>query len=954
MVVPAIELRAIEVSSNCTTTWLRIDGYRDRMPTLATKLRVPALRRELVPRARLLEGLSSKSGSVPRLVLIAAPAGFGKTTLLNQWLALETKIADDQPVSVAWVSLDSGDSDVRRFLMDLIESVGRVADGVGADALALLGSTRDLLIEDILASLLNDLDEVDGRTVLALDDYHLADSSEVHQAVTFLLDNLPPRLTIAITTRADPPLPLARLRTRGQLLEVRAADLRFTQDEAESFFNEVMDLDLGPARVAALEARTEGWAAGLQLAALSARAHTKTGVPGAVDEFVDAFSGSHRFVLDYLVEEVLGSQTQEMREFLISTSVLHQMTGDLCDALTGSTGGTESLEALDKGNVFIVPLDDRRQWYRYHHLFADALRARAMSQSPERVAEHHRAASRWYAEQGMLADAFTHASASGDAERTADIFELGLPDLRKRRQDQTLLDWLAVLPEEVVRVRPLLATAFAWSRLVQGDLDGVGEWLDLAESGLSADAAPIAWLTIGRLADVAQERDNTLRMLPATVAVYRASLAQARGQTEDSIAHAQRAQALADPRDHFARGAAAGFLGLAAWARGDLLTAVETFGEAVQQLHAADNVSDELGASVVLASMSLALGRPDEARQIYEQSLKTADQHPGPALSITGDLHVGLADVLREEACLEAAAQHLKEARELGDIASLPENRYRWYAAMAGLLIAEGDLNGADQMLHEAEQRYIPGFFPDVRPIPAAQARVWISQGRFGEARRWAEQHRANDIDQGSYLDEFNQLTLARLLVAEHRTASDSLADHIDRALAILNRIIESVGPARTSSLVEATIVRAMAHHAAANLDDALADIRAAITVGVPVGYRRLFLDEGEPMTDLLRAVLSSATGEAVAEFASLLLAAAEPQRASSIVVAASPGGDALSDRELDVLRMLATELTGPQIARQLFISVNTLRTHTKRIFTKLDVNTRRAAIARAQHLDLL
>ncbi|MGV1037032.1 MAG: LuxR C-terminal-related transcriptional regulator [Candidatus Nanopelagicales bacterium] len=889
---------------------------------------------------------------MPRLVLIAAPAGFGKTTLLSQWLAPEVENADEQPVRVAWVSLDSGDSDVRQFLTDLIASVSRCADGVGEDALVLLDSARTLLTEDILASLLNDLDGVDGRTVLALDDYHLADSPAVHEAVTFLLDHLPPRITVAITTRADPPLPVARLRSRGELVEVRAADLRFTQDEADVFLNKVMDLDLDPARVAALEARTEGWAAGLQLAALSARAHANAGTPDALDDFVDAFSGSHRFVLDYLVEEVLANQTEEMRRFLIATSVLDQMTGELCDLLTGRKDGGQSLEALDRGNVFVVTLDERRQWYRYHHLFADALRARLMSEAPGRVGGLHAAASRWYSGHGMLADAFTHARASGDAERTADLVELGLSDLRKRRQDQTLLDRLAVLPEEIVRVRPLLATGVAWSRLVQGELAGCEEWLDSAEAGLATGVAPIAWSTGGPSSDLRQGRDYELRMLPTTIAVYRASVAQARGDIDGTIAHARRAQALADPRDHLARGAAAGFLGLAAWAAGDLLTAVDTFGDAVKQLHAAGSVADELGASVVLASMSLALGRPDEARLIYEQSLRTAERHSGSALSVTGDLHVGLADVLREEGEVEAAAQHLNEARELGDVASLPENRYRWYAAMAGLLTVEGDLDGADQMFDKAEQLYLPGFFPDVRPIAAARARVWIAQGRLEEARGWAEQHRAKGADPGGYLDEYNQLTLARLLIAEHRTVSRGGSGFVDQALFLLNQLVAPVRDARTSSLVEAGIVRALAHSAAGNLDDALVDIRTAITQGVPAGYRRLFLDEGAPMTDLLHALLASSDRGSEADLARRLLAASTLRPGAA--AASSVHHDALSERELDVLRLLATDLAGPEIARQLFISVNTLRTHTKRIFTKLGVNTRRAAVSRARELELL
>jgi len=301
---------------------------------------------------------------MPRLVLVSAPAGFGKTTLIAQWLASNGQVPTGQAPRVAWLSLDAEDSELRRFVTHLVAAIQTSSPQVGAEALALLESERALPTEAVLVSLINDLDELAGPTVLALDDYHVIDAPDIHESVTFLLDYLPPQVTIAITTRADPPLPLARLRGRGELLELRAADLRFTADEADAFLNHVMGLNLDPAHVAALEHRTEGWAAGLQLAALSARGHTGTG--DTVADFVDAFTGSHRFVLDYLVEEVLNSQPDDVRGFLLDTSLLQQLTGPLCDALTGRDDGRQRLEILERGNLFVIPLDDQRQWYRYH------------------------------------------------------------------------------------------------------------------------------------------------------------------------------------------------------------------------------------------------------------------------------------------------------------------------------------------------------------------------------------------------------------------------------------------------------------------------------------------------------------------------------------------------------------------------------------------------------------
>jgi LuxR family maltose regulon positive regulatory protein len=928
------------------------------MPVLGTKLHLPAPRRQLVPRPRLTARLLADPRSRPRLVLVAAPAGFGKTTLLTQWLATAHSGADALVGCVAWLSLDADDSDLTRFLTHVVAALQTTNPVIGSDAVALMDTDRGFVTAEVLVSLVNDLDTIAGPTVLALDDYHVVDAPAVHEAVSFLLDNLPSQITVAITTRADPPLPLSRLRARDEVVELRSSDLRFTDDEAELFLNEVMGLHLQPDHVAALETRTEGWAAGLQLAALSARGRTAA---GDVGRFVDAFTGSHRFVLDYLLEEVLRSQPEHVRAFLLDTSVLGELCAPLCEAVTGRADGRQMLEELERSNLFLIPLDDHRQWFRYHHLFADALLAHLTATTPERPFRLHQAAARWHAEQGRFDDAVAHALAAGTTEYAGDLVELAIPGIRKHRQDRALRDWLRALPDDVIRRRALLATFTGWVRLSEGDLDGADAWLDSAQEALEAgqDAGvPMrqpAWgeALSAPLGAAVEERAQELRVLPATIEVYRASIAQGRGDLDGTIRHARRASELAGPEDHLARSGATGFQGLASWAAGDLETAIDTFSECVRQLHLAGDIADGLGATVVMASMWWARGRPDEARRQYEHALSTAEGIEGPRLSTTGDLHVGLADVLREQGALDEAATHLQTARELGERASLPENRFRWYAVMAGLLRARGDLDAAVDLLEQAEPMYLPGFFPDTRPIPAGIARLRIAQGKLAEAWDWAHQHAVPPDADPTYLAEFNLLTLARLLLAQYRTDGDQAG--LDTAIRLLDRVVLAADRAdRGGSIIEARLVLALARHAHSDEQRAFDDLGHAVNQGVPAGYFRLFLDEGPAVENLLRGMAAS-TLPGSGHAADLLRAGTPPtQMASQPALDVTSGGEGLSVRELEVLRLLATELTGPEMAEQLFVSVNTLRSHTKHIFTKLQVNTRRAAVLRAGDLGLL
>jgi LuxR family transcriptional regulator, maltose regulon positive regulatory protein len=892
-------------------------------PVLATKLFAPARRPQLVARPRVADRLGTTLDAGHRLTLVSAPAGFGKTTLLSDWLGQRR-----EHTRVGWLSLDDGDNDLTRFVAHLVAALRRA--GLDVDA-AVVESVSTVPAAAALTPLVNDLarageHEPGTQWILVLDDYHVIGAPEVHEAVTFLLDHLPDRLHLVVATRSDPPLPLARLRSRGQLSEVRAADLRFSPAEAREFLTRVMGLELTAADVAALEDRTEGWIAGLQLAALSLRGITD---PDEVAAFIRAFTGSNRFVIDYLADEVLARQRPQIRDFLLRTSVLDQLNGPLCDAVTGGNGGTRTLEDLERGNLFVVPLDTDRSWYRYHHLFADVLHARLLAEHSEQVPDLHQRASDWFAARGLVADAVRHALVAENFDRAGFLMEQALPELRRTRQDGLLMTWVRSLPAPVVRRSPVLSIVSSWSLLMSGDLDAAETRLDDAESALAAGAQDR-----GLAATWADTED--LRTAPATVSVYRASLAQARGDVAGTVHHARRALDLAGPEDHFVRGAGSGFLGLAAWAAGNVDEALSTFSEAVRSLHAAGNFVDELDSTVVLADMWIASGRPGRARRLYERALRTATEGGAPYPRATADLHVGLAELDRELNDLTSAEAHLESARVLGERTSITENRHRWYVAMAQVRAANGEYDTATRLLGEAEALYRRGFYPDVRPIAALRARVQIAGGNLSSAGGWAEERAVSVDDEPDYLREYEHLTLARLLLARDRDGA-ALLGLLDRLHAA------AVETGRAGSVREIRMLQALAHHSRGELPQALAALdRSLVDTPEPGSHVRLYLDEGVPMLALLHHASAHEQARRLLEHTG---SPAEPQQTS---------GDPLSHRELQVLRLLDSELTGPEIARELYVTLNTLRTHTKRIFTKLDVTTRAAAVRRAHERGLL
>jgi len=902
------------------------------IPLLETKLYVPRPRRGLVPRARLSERLDR--GVESKLTLVSAPAGFGKSTLLAAWLA--SGPADDR--SVAWLSLDESDDEPGSFWAYLISALQTVAPGLGANALSQVQGPQPPPIEAVLAALLNELSALPNDIVLVLDDYHMVDVHDIQVGMAFLLEHLPPRLHLVITTRADPALPLARLRARGELVEIRAADLRFTPDEADAYLNGMMGLDLAARDVAALEGRTEGWIAALQLAALSIQGRED------IAGFIAGFAGDDRYIVDYLVEEVLQRQPERVRSFLLETSILGRLNGPLCDAVTGHDGGKAMLEALDRGNLFLVSLDDRRQWYRYHQLFADVLRAHLLDERSDLVPDLHRRASDWYEQNGERSEAIRHSLAADDFARAADLIELAVPAMRQTRQEATVLGWLRALPSEVFNDRPVLSVHYAGTLLLSGELEGVETRLRDAERWLDTDPTRPGPSATGMIVVDKEE----FRALPCLIATYRAASALIAGDVASTMRYARLALDLAPTDDHLFQGPPAGLLALAYWWSGNLEDAHRSYVDCAGHLEHAGYISDVIGCSISLADIRIEQGRLREAMSTYERGLQRATEHGAPVLRGAADMHVGMSELFLERDDLAAARHHLAMSRESGEHAGLEQNAYRSRVATARIRAAEGDLDGAADLLDEAERQYVSDFLPDVRPIAALRARVWVAQGKLAEASAWAREQGLSAEDDLTYLREFQHITLARLLMA--RSKRDRADDSVGVAMELLGPLLRAADEGqRTGHVIEILILQALAHQMRGDIPAALGPLGRALALAEPEDYVRIFLDEGAPMVALLEA---AARQGIATDYVRRLLAApgrtGESPRANQTLV------EPLSERELEVLRLLSTDLSGPDIARELVVSLHTVRSHTKNVYAKLGVNDRRAAVRRAGELGLL
>jgi LuxR family maltose regulon positive regulatory protein len=839
--------------------------------------------------------------------------------------------------------LDEGDSDLTRFLIYLVSALQTIAPNIGEDVLGALQAPQPPPTESILTILLNEITNIPDNFIFVLDDYHMVDSKAVDDALTFLIDHQPPQMHLAITTREDPNLPLARLRVRNQLTELRVTDLRFTPSEAAEFLDQVMGLSLSAEDIAALEARTEGWIAGLQLAALSMKGQQD------VHGFIQAFAGDHRYIVDYLVEEVLQRQLEDIRNFLLQTSILERLNGPLCDVVTTQAGSKSKLESLQRDNLFLIPLDDKRHWYRYHYLFADVLRMHLTAEQPDLVPILHNRASIWYEQNGLTADAIRHALSAEDFERAAELIERALPILRQSRQESTLLGWLKELPDELFQNHLVLNVNYAGTLLQTGQFDGVEARLRDIEQWLATpEDIRFRPVYVG---------EEDFQRLPSSVAMYRAAIALAQGDLVNAMNHARKVLELAREDNDFPRGAASSLLGLASWASGDLETGYRMFAEGMSHLQKVGFISDVIGGSVTLADIRITQGRLREAMNIYERGLQLATKQGASVLRGAADMHVGMSALYFERNELNTAEQHLLKSKELGELNELLKNPYRWRVTKAQIREAQGDLEGALNLLDEAEKLYMSDFSPNVRPISVLKARVWIKQGELEKTLGWVRERKLSIEEKPNYLREFEQITFARILLSQYQ--SDHSISLLLDAIGLLERLVKAADEGgRMGSVIEILLLQALAHQMHEDISAALISLERALKLAEPEGYMRIFLAEGPSMAELIREV--DAIG-ILPNYTSKLLSAFEvedqgldEETPPSAAPVSSSLIEALSQRELDLLRLFKTELSGPEIAQELVIALSTVRTHTKSIYNKLNVNSRRAAVKKAIELGLI
>jgi LuxR family maltose regulon positive regulatory protein len=896
------------------------------IPLLLTKFNLPAPGAKFVPRPRLLHILDEGLGSNTSLILVCGPAGYGKTTLVSQWLQTSPEIHPDR---YAWLTLESGDDDLTRFLTYFVTAIQRLRPGFGEAVLKMLQTHKPQPSAVLATLLVNELSELPRRIFLILDDYHLITAQPIQSIIAFLVDHQPPQLCLVLLTRTDPPLPLARLRARGQLVELRQSALCFLAAEVAEYANQTMALALSPGQLSFLARKTEGWISGLQLAAISLH----QGQDRAA--FFEAFSGEHEFIADYLTEEVLARLPAPVREFLLYTSILERLTAPLCESVTGQPGAQAMLQHLLDANLFILPLDDRHTWYRYHVLFADLLRKRLQDALGGEVRTLHRRASGWFAEHGLVDLAIEHAIAGADFACAASLIEPVAESLLSHGQAVTLLRWLDALPQDALLARPVLVPLKAFALFMCGrPPQQVRDLIqELAAAGAQA------------------EFQGELLTIQAMLAVMQGKPAEAIQLSDQAIHQLPVERA-------FFRSLAADCLGMGRTLAGDYEAAARAFEQVVELSMQTDNLMLTLMALSNLAGLRYVQGHLHAAIDTCRQVVELATRRIGRGTPMLGKTLFNLGEMLREQGDLDASLATLFEAASM--LESFSEVGLTLaYLAIARIHLIKHDWPAAQSYIDRARQRALAdqSTWMDERLVEVVQARYWIAHGDLDQAVQWARSRNLLDrtpadlfgeAERNASIRELLQgecITLVRLSLAQ-RQPEKAL-----EMLAFLHAQIEKRGQLRR--VIEIMALKALALQQKGEFDRSLQAIGEAIAFAEPEGYQGAFIDGGAPMARLLyqavaQGISPAYAGKLLAALSNDTQAPAPPQnpRTGDLI-------EPLSEREMEVLQLIAEGLSNGEIAARLYISLSTVKGHTANIFGKLGVKNRTQAVARARTLGL-
>jgi len=895
-------------------------------PLLATKLYIPEPRLGLVQRTHLIERLNT--GIQRKVSLISAPAGFGKTTFLSEWVF-------QSQLPVAWISLDKGDNDPVYFIRYIIAALQRVEPKVGETALNLLQSPHQPPYDAIIINLIQQIEYIPYDFVLALDDYHSIDTAEIHQLVEFLIDRMPSQMHLVIATRVDPSLPLARLRVRNQLNEFRVSDLCFTSDETELFLNKVMHLGLSNQDIAILESRTEGWAAGLQLAALSMQG--RSDIPG----FIKMFAGDNRLIVDYLAEEVLNLQPSHVQDFLLQTSILNRLSEPLCDCVTHQKGSQKMLEDLERANLFLIPLDNNRHWYRYHHLFADLLQQRLHHKERDSVNQLHIKASEWFEANGFTEEAIEHALSARNFERAANLIEAYIAAQWHGVKQVTLFKWLDELPDEFKLGKPNLGICHARFLFQSGRQEAAEKRIDQLERTLAHIPTRNHCISNGKSET---PEDSAITALQGRIAAIKAYMATRRGDIPSIDKYAQQAFDYLSEKDLVWHSIVAMSSGIAHDLKGDSMAAIDAHSEAVAAAMKAGNVYFYLIERLWLAIALKYSGRLPEAMNICRQLLDEVTEGELSFNVARGHVWGTWGEMLYELNKLDEAHRYAKKGVELLEQGHDVSHLGWRYACLAKILCSKQNQAGCEKIVPKMDKLMQTSVIPPwvLTQIKAVKARIYLLKDNIDILVKWVDECGLKLDDELTILNEPEHIMFARILIAQ---------DRFDDALELLNRLIaESEKSGRILHQIESLVLQALVFKKINKTTESMAAVKKALSLAAPGAYVRVFVDEGPPMAELLEKSLDT-NNDIPTKFVKKLLPAF---RLRQIIKTDNEFIEQLSEREIEVLRLIAAGLSNKKIMEGLFISLSTVKTHLRNIYSKLDVHSRTEAIIKAKNIGLL